>query len=389
MAGLTKTTNISVTSRSIDFVTRFTKNFQALLDILGVTRLDEIQPDTNLRVIESSIALESGAVSEGETIPLSVASVTERSIGTADFTKYRKGVTIEAIQKYGFGNAIERTDDAMLNKIQRNITDAFYTFLKSGTLTSTESTWQMAMAMAKGRVLNFFSDNDMDVTEVVAFVNILDLYEYLGGATISLQTSFGLSYIENFMGYRVVFVLDADKIPRNKVIAVPVDNIVCRYINPNNSDLAQAGFEFTVDGVTPFVGFHPEVDYSNVTAVNTAIYGIYLFAEYLMGISVVTVGGSMGSLTVTSTAGTETVGDTVVSITESVIAGGKFYWKAQASTAPADATYGKEFDATGWTAVKSGDTVASTNGHKYRLVEVNAAGQAVASATGTVAAKAS
>lgn len=388
MAGATKTTNIDVTARSIDFVTRFSRNFQALLNILGVTRLDEIAPDTVLRVIESAITLES-SVEEGETIPLSVASVSERQIGTADILKYRKGVTIEAIQKYGYANAVARTDEAMLNRIQSNITNAFYSFLLTGTMTSTESTWQMAMAMAKARVLNFFSAQDLDVTDVVAFVNVLDLYEYLGGATISLQTAFGMQYVENFLGYKAVIALDGDRIPRDKVIAVPVDNIVCRYINPANADISNAGFEFVVDGDTPFVGFHTEADYSNDTSVNNSIYGIYLFAEYLMGISVVTVGGSMGALTVTTTAGTETVGDTVVTITESTVGGGKFYWKAQASTAPSDPTYGDVLDTTGWTAVKSGDTVASTNGHKYRLVEVNAAGQAIASATGTVTAKAS
>ena len=97
----------------------------------------------------------------------------------------------------------------------------------------------------------------------------------------------------------------------------------------------------------------------------------------------------MGSITGFSTAAGTNVGDAVLTVPDADVAGGKFYFKAQASTAPSDPAYLSEFDPTGWTAVVDDQVVSTTNGHKYRLVEVNGTGQAIASATGTVTAKTS
>lgn len=71
------------------------------------------------------------------------------------------------------------TDDAFLYELQDNVTRRFYSYLNTGTLTSSETTWQRALAMAKGRVINKFKQIHRTVTNVVGFVNVLDLYDYL------------------------------------------------------------------------------------------------------------------------------------------------------------------------------------------------------------------
>ena len=160
------------------------------------------------------------------------------------------------------------------------------------------------------------------------------------------------------------------------------------------SDFSRAGLSYTVQGETPLLGFHTQGNYNTVVSECFALMGVVLFSEYLDGIAVVDVvsdSATIGALTGVSTAaGTVAVGDSVVTLpTTGIDAGAKFYIKAQASTAPTAPDYLAEFDATGWTAVKNGDTISTTNGHKYRVVEVNGTNQVIATADGTVVAKAS
>lgn len=288
-ANLTKVANISATTRQIDFVSRFASNVEALMQIMGISRLIEETPGADLRVLTGGVTLQSGNVGEGEEIPYSLATVSESTIAKATLNKYCKAVSIEAIDKYGYDIAVEMTDSAFINKLQNIITSQFYTFLATGTLTSTETTFQMALAMARGKVIEKFQSLDLDVSEVVGFVNTTDFYKYLGGANITTQTAFGMQYISNFMGYRTIFLADDDRVSSGKIYATPVENIVCYYINPAHSDYARAGLEFSIDGDTPLLGCHIEGNYKTLVSENTAIMGIYLFAEHLDGISAITI----------------------------------------------------------------------------------------------------
>ena len=173
--------------------------------------------------------------------------------------------------------------------LQNKVLTDFYTFLLTGTLTGTETTWQRALAMAKGKVLDKFAGMDRDVTEVVGFANILDAYEYLGDKEITVQTAFGINYIQNFMGYSTLFLLPEKYIAKTKVVAVPVENIDLYYIDPADSEFAQLGLSYTVQGETNLIGVHVEGDYSRATGDMYAIMGMKLWAEYLDGIAVMTV----------------------------------------------------------------------------------------------------
>lgn len=310
-ANLTKKENINIQVREIDFVSRFASNWEAFRNVLGLTRMIEKTPGATLRVVKAAWEPQNGAIGEGEEVPYSIARVYQEPIGEATFEKYGKAVSLEAISDYGFEDACARTDNAMLNVLQGDIMNRFFRFMLTGTNTSTESTFQMALAMARGKVINFFQAMQLDVTEVVGFVNTLDAYTYLGTADITIQTVFGMQYIENFMGYRVVFLLDSSKVPRGKVVALPVENMVAYYVDPAQSDFARAGLEFTVDGESPFLGFHIDGNYHTLVSENTAIMALYLFAEYLDGIAVITFGTSYtAGLTLNKATETVTVGST-------------------------------------------------------------------------------
>ena len=65
-----------------------------------------------------------------------------------------------------------------------------------------------------------------------------DFYDYLGDAAVTVQTQFGLTYIQNFMGYSTLFLLSDPDIAQGTVIAVPVENIDLYYVDPGDSDFA-------------------------------------------------------------------------------------------------------------------------------------------------------
>lgn len=284
----------TVSAREVDFVTRFNDNWDALRAILGIMRPIRKAPGTKLVSYKAEVdgTLQGGTtVAEGDEIPFTKMKVTEAGYADIDVAKYAKSVTIESVAKYGADVAVEKTDDAFLVALQNKVLADFYTFLGSGTLTRTESTWQRALAMAKGAVLDKFAGMDKDVTEVVGFANILDAYNYLGDKEISVQTAFGLSYIENFLGYRTLFLLPEKYIASNRVIALPVENIDLYYVDPGDSEFARLGLNYTVQGETNLIGVHAEGDYSRATGDMYAIMGMKLWAEYLDGIAIVTVGG--------------------------------------------------------------------------------------------------
>ncbi len=281
----------NVTAREIDFVTRFNENWDALSQILGIMRPIRKAPGTSLISYNAEVALEDGDVAPGHVIPYSKATITQVAKGDLTIQKYAKAVPIEDVNKYGATIAVEKSDDAFLTKLQNVVLTKFYTFLNTGSLTKTATTWQDALAKAQGEVLNKFATMQKDVTSVVGFANILDAYDYIGAADISVQTSFGLSYIRDFIGYSTLFLLPATQIARGKVIATPVENIDLYYIDPSDSEFAKLGLTYTTQGETNLIGFHAQGNYSTAVGESYALMGMSLWAEYLDGIAVVTVGG--------------------------------------------------------------------------------------------------
>lgn len=282
--------DIQTTAREIDFVTRFGRNWEHLRDIMGVSRKIEMLPNTVLKSKYAQGALQDGKVGEGEEIPYSKYTVKTKDYEKITLEKWAKGTTAEAILEDGYENAVQMTDEEMLNDLTADVAGRFYKYLNTGTLKGTSKTFQEAMAMAKGRVLNKFKTMHRTATDVVAFVNVLDVYEYLGtSAVINEQSEFGFNYIKNFMGYKTVFLLAETEIARGKVIATPADNIVLYYVNPTNSDWARAGFRLTTDSNTGIVGVNTRPDYGTFVTVITAVMGMTLFAEYIDGIAVETI----------------------------------------------------------------------------------------------------
>ena len=289
MAGVTKVANIDVHVREVDFVSRFARNWDALRQIMGIMRPIRKTPGTQLRSYTASVTLESGAVAEAAEIPYSLASVTEAYKDDITIEKYAKAVSIEAVNKYGAEIAVEKTDDEFLVQLTLSVLTKFFTFLNTGSLTGSAASWQKALAKAKGDVIDKFNRMRKTVTDIVGFVNVNDVYAYLGEANITVQSQFGLQYVKDFMGYKTLFLLSEPDISEGTVIAVPVETIDLYYVDPGDSDFAKLGLDYTVDGETNLIGFHAQGDYKHAIGESYALMGMTLWAEYLDGIAVVTV----------------------------------------------------------------------------------------------------
>ena len=279
-----------VTAREVDFVTRFADNWEALRNILGIMRPIRKAPGTQLISYTADVALESGDVEPGHVIPYSKTTITQAAKGDLEIKKYAKAVPIEDVNKYGAAIAVEKSDDAFLTKLQNEVLTNFYTFLNTGSLTGEAATWQAALAKAQGEVLNKFASMQKDVTSVVGFANILDAYDYLGAAEITVQTRFGIQYVEDFMGYSTLFLLPEPRVARGTVLATAVENMDLYYIDPSDSDFAKLGLNYTTQGETNLIGFHAQGNYGTAVGESYAIMGMALWAEYIDGIAKITFG---------------------------------------------------------------------------------------------------
>jgi hypothetical protein len=268
--------------REIEFTEMFGYSIKKLMEALGVTRKIAKQAGTVLKSYKATGTLEDGAVAEGETIPLSKYKTEAVNYQEITLKKWRKATSAEAITDRGYDQAVEMTTDEMLKDVQKGIRKDFFTFLAAGTGTATGATFQAALAQAWGQLQVLFEDDEIGA---VYFLNPLDVADYLATANITLQTAFGMTYVENFLGLGTVIFNSS--VPKGKIYATAKDNLVLYYIPVNGADLGEV-FDFTTDA-TGYIGIHEEPDYTNMTASDTVINGMVLFAERMDGIVVGTI----------------------------------------------------------------------------------------------------
>ena len=274
-----------VRARETEFVYLFGQSIKKLLEALGVTRKIPKQAGYTLKAYKATGTLEDGNVAEGNLIPLSKYVTEPVAFEEITLKKWRKATSAEAIIEKGYDQAVEMTTDAMLKDVQKGIRANFFEFLGTGTGVATGETFQATLAQVWGQLQVLFEDNEI---ESVYFMNPLDVADYLGTAQISLQTAFGMTYVENFLGLGTVIFNSS--VPKGKVYGTAKNNLVLYYIPVNGADLNEA-FSFTSDQ-TGLIGIHEVPDYTNMTASDTVISGLVLFAERLDGIVVGTIGNT-------------------------------------------------------------------------------------------------
>ena len=279
--GLTKAADLKKI-REIDFVQQFTHNSLAkLIEVLGVTRKIPMQEGTTMYYYTMTGELANdGTVGEGETIPLTEIKQEKTPIGEITLKKWRKGVSAEAIKKSGSAVAIRDTDAKLLSLVQQSIRADLFNFL-NGTITGSTSVTgaglQEALAKAWGQLQVLFED---DTAQAVYFLNPLDIAKYLGSATISTQTAFGMNYIEDFLGLGTVII--SSRITEGTFLATAKENFIMYYLTMNG-DVADE-FELTADELG-YIGINSGfTNQTNATKESLVMDGIQFLVEYAAGV---------------------------------------------------------------------------------------------------------
>lgn len=279
--------------REVDFAFSFGESLKKLVEALGVTRKIPKQAGTVLKAYKAKGTLQNGVIGEGEIIPLSKYETVPINFGEITIKKWRKGTSVEAITERGYDQAVTMTTDRMLKDVQQGIRQNFFDFLASGTGAASGETFKATLAQIWGQLQIKFEDDDV---QAVYFMNPLDVADYLATANITLQTAFGMSYVENFLGLGTVFFNKS--VPKGKIYGTVADNIILYYLPVNGADTGEV-FDFTSDELG-LIGIHEKPDYDTMTALNIVISGTLLFAERLDGIVVGTIGTPIASTKATA-----------------------------------------------------------------------------------------
>lgn len=275
------TTTEMTKAREVDFVQRFAHDSLAKIqEILGVTRKIPMQEGTTLYVYETTGTLQNGSVDEGDVIPLSQYATTKTAVGEITLKKWRKAVSAEAIMKSGYDAAVQETDNKLLRDVQKSVRTSLFTLLNgtiTGSTTASGVGLQDALADAWGQLQVKFED---DAAEAVYFVNPIDMGDYLGGATITVQTAFGMNYIEDFLGLGTVIMTSS--VTDGTFVATAKENIVMYYLSMGGDIAGKFGLTTDELGV---IGIKSDIPTENRAQLETLVMsGVTFFVEYAAGV---------------------------------------------------------------------------------------------------------
>ena len=267
--------------REVDFVNQFTHGSLAkLIEVLGVTRKIPMMEGTTMYYYATTGTLQSGTVPEGEIIPLSKYERTKTPVGEITLKKWRKAVSAEAIKKSGYQEAVIETDAKLLKDVQAGIRTDFFTLLNgtiTGSVSATGVGLQAALANAWGKLQIAFED---DTAEAIYFVNPTDIANYLGGANITVQTVFGMNYVENFLGLGTVII--TSRVTAGTFLATAKENLIMYYLTMNG-DVASA-FSLTADELG-YIGIKSGYQNEERAQIESLVMdGIQFFVEYSAGV---------------------------------------------------------------------------------------------------------
>lgn len=211
---------------------------------------------------------------EGDFVARSKYTVTENVIGKASIIPYAKQTTGDAILKAGFENAIIRTDRKAVQQCRDDVMKAFFDFMANGTSTASGNGLQATLAYAAAKLGDVLESNHESGGDAVYFVNRQDAAGYLANASITTQETFGMDYLETFLGVRNVLL--TSKVASGTVYATPVENIHVYGIDFET--LANAGLAYDTDD-NGLIGVAHDPSYDYVSAVTHIARGALFVPE--------------------------------------------------------------------------------------------------------------
>lgn len=270
---------------SIDHIERLQENIRTLQKLFGIMDLKALSSGATIKQYKYTIGTIPDQVNEGDEIGLTKVQRVLANTYELTLKKYRKLVTAETIQKDGYENAINGTDDKLVKEIRKEFKTAFYALLGNGTGAGTNG------ADLQKTCANLWADleskyEDEDVTPIY-FVNPKDVAAYLGSAQIAMQTAFGFNYMINFLGMGDAII--SPKVSQGTVYATVKENLNGAYV-PANGDLGRA-FNLTTDE-SGLVGMVHTPATARGSIESLLFMGVMFYAEDLSGVFTATIGAT-------------------------------------------------------------------------------------------------
>lgn len=269
---------------TIDYTNRFATGIKKLQKLLGITALTPVSSGATIKTYKYTDDIEDGNVAEGEYIPLSKITKSIDKTYELKLSKWRRNTSAEAIQEKGRAVAINETDSRLIAGIQNLVKGELFKAVTGTEKTAAAGTnLQAALANMWGALTQIFEDydgfadpdDDQADGRFVFFVNPLDVAEYLGQATITTQTAFGMSYIKDFLGLGTTFT--TAKVAKGTVYGTAAQNLNMYYIPATGGDLATT-FGLTGDA-TGLVGMTHAAVSANATIDTLVMSGVAIFPE--------------------------------------------------------------------------------------------------------------
>ena len=273
---------------SQEFIRNFKGEYDRLAEILGIfgvktraagTALYQYTVSGSLNNSASDGTSSGTAYVEGEEVALSKYTVSKSSIGDLSPVPYRKMTTAKAIIQDGYEKSVLATDKKMLAQIRAQLINQFFTFLGNGTgapdAGATVNTLQKALAYGDAALQNAMETNgDEADSAFVHFVSRNDVADYLANATITTQTLFGMTYIENFLGVERVFL--TNKVASGIVYITPAENIHAYGID--FGELSRGGLVYATES-NGLIGVAHKGAYDYASAETNVMTGLQLIPE--------------------------------------------------------------------------------------------------------------
>lgn len=273
---------------STDFTTRIADNIQTLQTILGITNMTPMAAGTLVKIYRWKQVSLAQQVGEGEVIPLTKAERELAKTIELKLGKHRRQTTAEAIQRVGYQMAINDADERLVAQIRKSVKTDFFTAISTGDGLGdggSKATLQAVLANIWGNLQKYYEDKD--VTPVY-FVSSDDVADYLGSAAITVQTAFGFSYIENFLGLGLTIV--NPNLTKGEVIGTARENLNGVYVPATGGDLSNA-FALTADS-TGLVGMTHKANTNNASIDTLLFCSVLFYPEYIDGVFKGTISGT-------------------------------------------------------------------------------------------------
>lgn len=278
MAVLDNTIKAEDISKALDveFIRNFDHEVNDLARILGIHSPEVVPAGTALYLYKITGSLSAESVEEGDEVPLSKYNLTREEVIEHTIKPYRKLTTAQAVLKGGFENSVLRTDNQMVKDIRAGVLDSYFTYLAKGTGTATGVGLQATLAQMNAKLADTLEKNHDSADSLVWFVNPYDIADYLAKAEVTIQTVFGMQYLQTFLGVQNIFV--TNKVDKGTVYVTPTDNI--HIYGVDFASLAQAGLTYETQE-SSIIGVHHAPAYNRTSCETYALVGCDMYAEIL------------------------------------------------------------------------------------------------------------